>query len=383
MTYVLYAMPGSLYSAKARAYLRKQGIAFVERAPGDARFAGGVVPKIGRWIIPVLETTSGALIQDGTDIIDYLEREARPRASAVPTTPVQRAIAHLFEFFGGEGLLRPAMHYRWNFDEANLEFLVNDFSGALVLGGSAQARADVFAQASRRMRAAMGIFGVAPETIPDIERSYEEFLSLFDAHLERTPYLQGGRATIGDYGLIGPLFAHLGRDPYPSQLMKRKAWRVWRWVERMNAPHDDAAEYGEANGAIATDDAVPETMKALMKYIARDYLGEVEAFVGFIDQWLKGQGALKDGDIVGGNPATRVIGLTKFNWRGHEMNVGVFPFRLYMLQRLQDAVGAMSAGDRARVTGLFEEVGLSRLLTLKAARRVERRNNAEVWGAAI
>ena len=36
--YVLYAMPASLYSAKARAYLRKQRIDYIERAPGDARY---------------------------------------------------------------------------------------------------------------------------------------------------------------------------------------------------------------------------------------------------------------------------------------------------------------------------------------------------------
>ena len=54
--YVLYAMPGSLYSAKARSYLRTHRIAYVERVPGDPRYTDHVVPAIGRWIIPVLET---------------------------------------------------------------------------------------------------------------------------------------------------------------------------------------------------------------------------------------------------------------------------------------------------------------------------------------
>jgi hypothetical protein len=39
---------------------------------------------------------------------------------------------------------------------------------------------------------------------------------------------------------MGPLYAHLARDPYPSVLMKQQAQRVWRWVERMNAPVLDA-----------------------------------------------------------------------------------------------------------------------------------------------
>ncbi|PHY13768.1 hypothetical protein CSW58_03550 [Caulobacter sp. B11] len=94
------------------------------------------------------------------------------------------------------------------------------------------------------MRKAMAGFGVNEQSIPLIEAAYEEFLDLFDAHLAHAPYLLGGRPTIGDYGLIGPLFAHLARDPYPSLLMKRRAHRVWRWVERMNSADLDSAEYG-------------------------------------------------------------------------------------------------------------------------------------------
>ena len=60
--YVLYAMPGSLYSAKARSYLRKQRIDYVERVPGDPRFERDVIPQTGRWIIPVLERPDGTLI---------------------------------------------------------------------------------------------------------------------------------------------------------------------------------------------------------------------------------------------------------------------------------------------------------------------------------
>ena len=55
-TFVLYGTPGSLYTAKVRAYLRKQRIPFEERAAGDPRFANEVLPQIGRWIIPVLQT---------------------------------------------------------------------------------------------------------------------------------------------------------------------------------------------------------------------------------------------------------------------------------------------------------------------------------------
>ena len=125
MTYTLYGAPVSLYTGKARSYLRTQGIDFVEVAPGSERYLDHIVPIVGRWIIPCLETPDGEIVQDGADIIDHFEKGAGRglrRFSAYPETPVLLAVGHLFELFGGEGLLRPAMHYRWNFDEQNLAF---------------------------------------------------------------------------------------------------------------------------------------------------------------------------------------------------------------------------------------------------------------------
>src|SRR3569623_1927057 len=69
--YVLFGMPASLYTAKVRSYLRKQRLDFIERTPGHPSFLGEVVPAVGRWIIPVLQTPEGRLIQDGADIIDH------------------------------------------------------------------------------------------------------------------------------------------------------------------------------------------------------------------------------------------------------------------------------------------------------------------------
>ena len=46
MTYTLYGAPASLYTGKARAYLRRQGIDFVEVSPGSNRYLGEIVPGI-------------------------------------------------------------------------------------------------------------------------------------------------------------------------------------------------------------------------------------------------------------------------------------------------------------------------------------------------
>lgn len=377
--YLLYGTPGSLYTGKARSYLIKQGIGFANVAAGDARFLGGVVPRVGRWIIPVLEAADGTLVQDGADIIAHFEALG-VRYPAYPTTPRHALTAQIFELFGGEGLLRPAMHYRWNFDEVNRDFLALDFPLALApTGASAEAQAEVFAGASRRMRRAMASFGVSEATIPAVEASYAEFLRLFDAHLEHAPYVLGGRPTIADWGLIAPLYAHLGRDPYPARIMQQTAYRVWRWVERMNAPDHDAGEYGAIGEALFADDGVPDTLKALLRFVADDYLGEVEAFVGFTNDWLAARPDLAAGTNGLERPGDRIIGQVDFNWRGHEIRAAVMPYRLYLLQRIQAIADAAAGEARAAIDTLLAETGLAPLITLRTTRRIARANHLEVW----
>ena len=383
MQYKLYGMPGSLYTGKVRSYLIKQGIDFDNRAVGEPRFRSEILGQIGRWIIPVVETPDGTLVQDGSEIIDWFEAKGLARLPALPTTPRHQIISQIFELFGGEGMLRPAMHYRWNFDATNLDFLAKDFVAALAPGASDEDAAGVFGFSSSRMRKAMTSFGVTPDSIPKIEAAYEQFLDLFNAHLAHSPYLLGGRPTLGDYGLIAPLFAHLGRDPYPSDLMKRLAPRVWRWVERMHSAGQDAGDHGSPAPDLFADDAVPETLKALLAFIAEDYLPEIAAMVGYTNDWLGSRPDIVPGTNGLERPSERTIGQVELVWRGLPIKVAVLPYRLYLLQKAQDVAGGFDAGGKAAIEALLAETGLSSLLSLKTSRRVERHNHLEVWGPVI
>jgi len=378
--YVLYAMPASLYSGKARAYLRNHRIEYVERAPGDPRYSAEIEPVTGRWIIPVLQAPDGTIVQDTVDIIDFLDATVAPDRSAYPATATLRTVAHLLELFGGEGLLRPAMHYRWDFDDVNVPFLAKDFSAALAVGADDATREAVFAFASERMRGATAAFGVTPERVPEIEHSYEEFLDLFDAHLAGSPYLLGGRPTIADYGFMGPLHAHLARDPYPSVLMKQRAQRVWRWVERMNAPVIDASEYVDGNEDLFADDGIPDSLRALLAYIGEEYLDEAAAQVAAVDAWLADHPEVADGEVVLGKPKRRISGTTTFAWRGRPMTVGVVPYRMFLIKRIQDAHRSAAADEQAAIRQIFAGAGLEPLLDIRPRRWVVRADNREVWG---
>lgn len=244
--YQLWGMPASLWTGKARSYLRKKQIPFTEHAINQSKYMDEIIPAVGRFILPVLECPDGSLIQDSTDIIDYLDQHERSNSSVLLGSSVLDCIGHVFELFGGEGMLRPAMHYRWNFDDINLDFLRSEFSTSIGPVGSTDEEYDaVFDFSSGRMRKVTVSWGVTPESIPLVEASFKEFLSLFSNHLRAHPYLLGSRPTVGDFGLIAPLFAHLGRDPAPALLIKQTAPRVSRWIERMNSPEEKWAEYSE------------------------------------------------------------------------------------------------------------------------------------------
>ena len=370
-------MQASLYTGKARAYMRRNRISVTERGAGHPDFIGRIFPHMGRFIMPVIETPSGDIVQDGTDILDYLEAQGLGRESLYPEDPVTKAVAYLFELFGNEGLLRPAMHYRWNFDSENLDFIKVSFNDVLPAHLDRAGRSAAFDHASGRMRKAATAFGAVPETYAAIEASYAEFLALYNAHLEDNYFLLGNAPTIGDYGLFNPLYAHLARDPKPAHLMKTTAPLVWNWVERMNCPEQtEEHTIDTPPAAMFTGDDFPETLKNLMTFIGEEYAAEFSAHVDFADNWLSQQ----DGEPEAVKaPLGRGIGFAPFNWRGFEIKTVVMPYRFYLAQRLWGHFDGCSKDDQASIRKVFKATGLEIFLDKRPSRRVIRKNYHEVW----
>lgn len=377
---ILYGMSASLYTGKVRAYLLHHGLPFEERGAGHPEFLNHIVPQIGRWIIPVLVLPDGTVLQDGTSIIDHFETTGQGRFSIVPDDPVLRSVAHLFELFGGEGLLRPAMHYRWNFDAGNLDFLKVSFSEAFSPGLNPDQQAAMFDQASGRMRQAAAAFGVSAESEAVIEARYTEFLSLFDAHLSQHAFLLGGRPTLGDYGLMNGLYAHLARDPHPALIMKRDAPRIFAWTERMmRPPRDTHFITGGSEGLV---DTIPSSLRSLMRFVADDFLPELSAHIAFANQWLEDQ---FEGQVKSQLPNSRQdgikrsIGMAQFDWHGLSLKTAVMPYRFWMQQRLTDHLEQCEPTTQSAIRELFAQTGLNDMLDLRVRRRVERRDNREYW----
>ncbi|MEL7730366.1 glutathione S-transferase family protein [Citromicrobium bathyomarinum] len=362
----LWGLPHSLYTGRARSYLRTQGIAFVERPPTDPDFAARIMPAIGRAIIPVVELADGTIIQDTVDIIDHFEGEdsAPVPHPAYPGDARLLALAHLVELYAVVALTRHAMHYRWSY-LAEQELFLRD---AFATGGDEERAEATMA----RMHSYLPMLGVDAATIPAIEESYGELLATLDAHFAAFPFLLGATPSIADYALFGPLFAHLGRDPVPLAIMQKSAPRVFRWVERMHAPGLDLVDFAQPAPAFP-EDALPATLPPLLAQIARELTPDLIDRLAFLRSYVA-EHKPQPGEPVADKPHRRVIGQVETSFRDVAYTGGVQPYTVFLWQRL------IAAGRHPAAKALFAEHDLSPLVDVDLPIRVERRDNIEVWG---
>jgi glutathione S-transferase len=73
------------------------------------------------------------------------------------------------------------------------------------------------ARVARHMIGYLPKAGVVPAQRAGLEASIERQLGALDRHFAEHPFLFGSRPLLGDFGLVGPLYGHLSRDPWPAQ----------------------------------------------------------------------------------------------------------------------------------------------------------------------
>jgi hypothetical protein len=146
----------------------------------------------------------------------------------------------------------------------------------------------------------------------------------------------------------------------------------------MNARNAEHGGVSSESGDFFANDGIPDTLKAILRHAAEDLIPETQAVARFIDEWLEGKKDLKEGAVL-----ERGVGMCSFELRGTIVNALAQPYRIFLLQRLQDTCATMGAGERQAVEGLLGEVGLGPLLQIRTQRRVERANHREVLGPTL
>ncbi|WP_150304661.1 glutathione S-transferase family protein [Pseudomonas saliphila] len=366
---VLYGLPHSLYTGIARSYLRTQGIAYLELPPAHADFVEWILPTIKRSIVPVLETPDGEIIQDSLDIIDHFEHQGVPYP-AYPEGSLQSVLSIILQYYGYQAMLRHAMHYRWSYLGQQDVFLRHAFAT-----GSDAARAEAI---MARMQSYLPALGINADTVPLIERSFENLLDILDAHFAQHPFLFGGRPSVADYGLIGPMFAHLGRDPVPSDLMKRRSPNVFRWVERMTAPGLDTPDFPGYGTDFIAADAIPTTLEPLLEHVAEEIFPELTAKYECMDA-LIAEHQPEDGQPVASKAHQRHVGQVETTFRGAPITSGVAPYSMYILRRADQVLAQASDSEQSAVQAYLHRFGLEQALPGERGYNVARRNHIEVW----
>jgi glutathione S-transferase len=364
--YLLYALPHSLYSGKARSYLRYKGIPYREQVSTLRLFYKVIIPRTGVKYIPVLHSPDDVVVQDTTDIIDFLEARF-PRDPVYPQTPRQKLVSLLFELYADEWLLLPAMHYRWSFwhEKAHINDVLEHFGMLLWPRAPRLLRRHVGKRFCRPFAGSLPLLGIHPHNIPALESWYESFMRDMDAHFARHPYLLGGRASIGDFGLMAPLYAHLGRDFYPKALMQAQAPHLYEWVQRMNRVPQPTQ--------FLADDAVPETLLPVLRSMFAEHFPVLLDTVNRLETWLEE------------NPERRiprVIGEHEFSLGGVKAARKIFPYTQWMLQRPLDYYQSLQGTDKESVDALLREVGGFDAMQTRIAHRLSRVQNRLVANAA-
>ena len=355
-SYTLYAAPLSLYSGKARGYLRWKNVAYKEVLATRQVYVNEILPRVGWPVMPVLIAPDDTTVQDTTDIIDYVETH-EPGPSIYPEGPKQKLAALIMELFGDEWLLMAAMYYRWTFNE---EFAYGEFGNALYAELPLKERAAKGREDGARFKSFLPFLGITPNTAPAIEATYEEFLKAFDIHLSKHNFLFGSRPSIGDYGLLGPLYAHNYRDPASGEHMEKTAPRVAAWCRYTHAPQ----HFG--TGEFIENDEIPETLIPILKMFAREQL---PILLSTIEQMKTWYAANPDEDEV-----PRAIGMHEYTIGGVTDNRGVIPYPLWMLQRVTDHLASLSGKDKTAANELLASIGAKALIDLNISPRLTRKN---------
>jgi glutathione S-transferase len=353
--FVLHGWQLSLYSGKARAYLRYKGIPHVEKPP-RLWTLDTIRRETGAKVLPAVVTPEGEWLQDTSHIMDRLEARF-PQAPVLPATPRQRIASLVLEAWGDEFWLPSAMHYRWSFPE-NYALFERDTGRNLLPFVPGLIRNRAAATMAGKMRSFLPTLGVSAGQHRVIEAWTEAQLDRLETHFSRHPYLLGTRPSYGDFGLIGPLYAHLGRDPYPRRVLIEPRSHLAAWIARMQDPPQPRA------GEFLPDDEVPATLGPVFRSIFAEfwpYLEQTQA------QAAKALPALDPGRGL-----RRALGEIRFSLGEQPFRRLAAPFSLWMAQRPLDAYAELTPEQKMPVDAWLATVGGARAMQLSIRPRLKR-----------
>lgn len=346
----------SLYSGKTRSYLIHKRIPFTERGSNLWELNVTFPRQVRAAVVPVLITPEGEYLGDTSCIIDTLEARF-PERPVLPATPVLRFAAYLFELWGDEFWLPLAMHTRWSHREENVGLFVHDIGEAMLAGFPRWIKNRIGLHYANKMNSYLPPLGVTAEARPVLDRFLEIQLDGLDRHFGEHRFLFGDRPSLGDYGMIAPLYAHIGRDPWSKRELIEPRPHLKAWIERMYEAESSAG------GDFQHEDVLPETLQPALRSI----FTELPPFIqGCAD-------AVRQTPVL---PPTATKAQRFFKESApHPMAGGVLvrqalSYPVWMAQRAMDALAAMNPSEQQQVRSWLAAQGGEAWLKLDLPRVV-------------
>lgn len=354
--FVLHGWHLSYFAGKTRAYLRYKGIPFVDHEVDALTLMWKIPRKTGATVMPVVVTPQGEWLQDTKHIVEVLEQRY-PQSTVTPSTPRQRIAAMLLEAWADEWWIPLAMQYRWIYPE-NYALFEHDAGNALLPGFPRFMKKRIVAYVAKTLRGYLPSVGVVPEQYAVQERWTENMLDALERHFAVHPFLFGDKPSIADFGLMGPMYGHLSRDPYPKRVLIEPRPQLKAWVERMNSTRAGGGEF-------LPNDEIPATLNPLLDAVFREFYPMVG---GIRDEVQKFLPKLKPGSTR----LPRALGTIEFPMGPGRYRRAAMPYTLWMMQRVLDAYRSLDARGRAAVEMWTREHGAPEAMQFDCGVRLRR-----------
>lgn len=284
-------VPGSPYTRKMLAYLRFRRIPYELLLGDQASVANLPEPKVNLLPTFYLPDKQGNIqaVVDSTPLIRRFEDEY-PKRRTVPDEPVLAFLNYLIEDYADEWLTKAMFHYRWYY-AADIDMaakILPRWSAVQAPEEQLQQRGKFVAE---RQISRLYVVGSNDTTAPVIEASYQRFLAIMDALIQKQPFVLGHRPSSADFGIYAQLTQLAKFDPTPARICLDQAPRVSAWTDIV----DDLSGQPVSDTAWMASEDVAAILGDLLAEIGRVYVPALLANAAALQSGNKDMETVIDG----------------------------------------------------------------------------------------
>jgi glutathione S-transferase len=356
--YTLYGWQLSYFTGKLRGYMNYKQLDFTEKPCSfyDLKFR---IPKhVGSSSMPVIESSEGEWMSDTTDIIEALENR-HPEPTIKLASPRQKIVAMLLEAWFDDSWITAAMYTRWQYPKSYALFKHEGAQDLFPYLPNFIRHTIIEHTIMAKLRSYLPGMGICSKQNQAIDHWLRNQLEQLERHFSEHDYLIGGRPSIADYGLLGPIYGHLNRDPWPKHELLDYCPNIQGWATRT---HDGTT----AAPPLISDDGIANTLLPLLSTIAMEFVPMFRQIV------QAAENIVQEKNLQSGDYLPRTFKGVSFPMGTALFQRDVFSYTLWMMQRIKVTYYALEKTEQRSVDDLFTQLNLDSFIQESFGPRVVR-----------